>query len=240
MLPMQGYGEDLTVVHGAGFTAVAVAAARELLPRLEPASHVVELGCGDGTTARLLTAAGHDVLGIDSSAEQIGLARARAPSAKFRVGSFVDAELPNPCDAIIAVGEVLGYRIDARNDERTLGQVLERAAQSLRRGGLLLFDLASPNRPTAPQRTWHEGVGWAVLVETSRQAGELHRQIVTFLDVGDGRFRRSEEKHRLHLYRPAEVLDRLRAAGFAARTLPGGYAGVPLPRGLTAYLARKR
>jgi hypothetical protein len=48
------------------------------------------------------------------------------------------------------------------------------------------------------------------------------------------------ELHRLRLHRPAEVLGALRAAGFAARTLPGGYAGVPLPRGLVAYLARKR
>jgi hypothetical protein len=54
------------------------------------------------------------------------------------------------------------------------------------------------------------------------------------------RLSRGEELHRLRLHRPAEVLGALRAAGFAARTLPGGYAGVPLPRGLVAYLARKR
>jgi hypothetical protein len=27
--------------------------------------------------------------------------------------------------------------------------------------------------------------------------------------------------------------------GFSARTLPGGYAGEPMPRGLVAYLARR-
>jgi Methionine biosynthesis protein MetW len=52
------YGEDLAAIHAAGFTAVASAAARELLPRLGPASRVLDVGCGDGTTARLLSDAG--------------------------------------------------------------------------------------------------------------------------------------------------------------------------------------
>jgi cyclopropane fatty-acyl-phospholipid synthase-like methyltransferase len=64
---MDSYGEDLAAIHAAGFTALASAAARELLPRLKPGSRVLELGCGDGTTARALTEAGHRVYGIDSS-----------------------------------------------------------------------------------------------------------------------------------------------------------------------------
>src|SRR5687768_12429502 len=106
---MNGYGDDLAAIHAAGFTALASAAARELLPRLEPGSRVLELGCGDGTTARLLTDAGHRVHGIDSSPAFIELARERAPAASLHVGSFVDAPLPGDCDAVLAIGEVLGY-----------------------------------------------------------------------------------------------------------------------------------
>jgi hypothetical protein len=51
MALMHLYGEDPAAVHGAGFTALAVAGARELLGRLPGPSRVVELGCGDGTTA---------------------------------------------------------------------------------------------------------------------------------------------------------------------------------------------
>jgi nucleoside-diphosphate-sugar epimerase len=54
--------------------------------------------------------AGHDVLGIDSSRAFIELARERAPRASFRVGSFADANLPEDCDAVLAIGEVLGSR----------------------------------------------------------------------------------------------------------------------------------
>jgi SAM-dependent methyltransferase len=238
---MRGYREDLAAIHADGFTELAVAAARELIPRLERGSRVVDLGCGDGTTARLLTEAGHEVLGIDTSPALISLARERAPAATFRLGSFVDAELPDHCDAILAIGEVLGYRFDPRSDERTLDRVLARAARALRQGGLLLFDLAGLERlPSRGQRTWQEGDGWAVLVQTTVAEGDLERRIVTFRETGSGGFRRSEELHRLRLHSPAEVLARLRAADFTARTLPRGYAGQPLPRGLTAYVGRKR
>jgi SAM-dependent methyltransferase len=238
---MRGYGEDLAAIHAAGFTALAASAARELLEHLPRRARVVELGCGDGTTARLLTEAGHEVLGIDTSRAFIELARERAPRARFRVGSFVDARLPEGRDAVLAIGEVLAYRLDERNEEGALDRVFARAARALRPSGLLLFDLAGPDRvPRTGQRAWHEGKGWAVLVDAETRGRELRRHIVTFRDVGTGCFRRGEETHRLSLHPPSEVLARLRAAGFAARTLPRGYAGEPLPRGLTAYVARKR
>lgn len=234
------YGDDLASVHAAGFTFVAVAAAREALLRLAPASRVVELGCGDGTTARLLTDAGHDVLGVDASPAMIGLARERAPRASFRVGSFVAVDLP-PCDAVLAVGEVLGYLFDPAAPADALGAVFARAADALRPGGLLMFDLAGPGRvPSGGQRSWHEGDGWAVLVEAGASGRELRRRIVTFREVGSGGYRRSEENHRLRLHGPAQVLERLRAAEFTARTLRRGYGGEALPKGWTAYVARRR
>jgi hypothetical protein len=80
----------------------------------------------------------------------------------------------------------------------------------------------------------------AVLVAVTVDGDELTREIVTYRDVGAGSFRRAEETHRLRLHRPGAVLEALRAAGFSARTLRGGYADEPMPRGLVAYLARKR
>ena len=238
---MEHCDEDLAVIHAAGFTAIAPAAADELLPRLAPSSRVLELGCGDGTTDRLLSGAGHDVEALDSSRAFIELARVRPPRARFEIGSFLDAPLPPDCDAVLAVGEVLGYIDPTSSRAADLDRVIVRIAGALRVGGLLLFDLATPRRAlAAAERTWTEGEGWAVMVEASRAGDELRRRIVTFRDRGGGRFRRGEELHRLRLHRPVEVLGALRAAGFAARTLPGGYAGEPLPRGLVAYLARKR
>jgi SAM-dependent methyltransferase len=181
------------------------------------------------------------VHGIDASPAMVALARRRAPHASFAVSSFVDSDLPDQCDAIIAIGEVLGYALDARVEDATLDRVFGRCAQALRTGGLLMFDLAGPGRAGgAPRRTWAEGPDWAVLVETQVVEDQLTRQIISFRDLGNGQFQRSHEVHRLLLHRPSDVLRRLRAAGFTARTIAGGYAGAGLPPGLTAYVAHRR
>lgn len=174
---MHGYAEDLAAIHAAGFTDLARGAAEELLGRLSAPARVLELGCGDGTTARLLCEAGHAVHGIDASPAMIALARRRAPHASFAVSSFVDSDLPDQCDVIIAIGEVLGYALDARVEDATLDRVFGRCARALRSGGLLMFDLAGPGRAAgSPRRTWAEGPEWAVLVETQVIDEQLTRQ----------------------------------------------------------------
>jgi len=238
---VSGYGEDLAAIHASGFTEIAEAAARDLAERLSGPARVLDLGCGDGTSAALLTEAGHEVHGLDLSSAAIELARQRAPSASFEVGSFLDAPLPAECDAVLAAGEVLGYAIDSRVNADSLPVVLERISGALSPGGLLLFDLATPERgTTSGGRGWTEGDGWTVLVDTESTAEQLTRRIVTFREIGGGRYRRGEEVHTLALHPPARVLAALRSAGFAAQVLPEGYAGLaPLP-GLTAYLGRRR
>ena len=64
------------------------------------------------------------------------------------------------------------------------------------------------------------------------------RRIVSFRRVGT-LYRRSEDLHRLQLYRPAEVLRELRRAGFPAR--PVGECGViRFPNGWRGFVAGKR
>jgi SAM-dependent methyltransferase len=230
-----GYGADLAAIHADGFTALAEAAAREAGWRVPPGGLVVELGCGDGTTAAVLAAAGNDVVGIDVSPAMVELARANVPDAEFRVGSFVDAVLPPNCDAVLAVGEVLGYLLDERSE---LDDVFARIHAALCPGGLLLFDLAGPGRvPPAGVRAWTEGEGWTVVVDAVEHDDLLERRIVAFREQPDGSFRRTEELHRLRLHHPRRVLERLREAGFIAETLPHGYDGETLPGTWSAFAA---
>jgi predicted TPR repeat methyltransferase len=96
---MGAYDEDLVCIHDQGYAEIAEAMAVCVLELLASHASIVELGCGSGVTARRLTDAGHEVLGIDQSAAMIALARGRAPRASFRVGSFVAEPIPNamPC-----------------------------------------------------------------------------------------------------------------------------------------------
>jgi SAM-dependent methyltransferase len=226
------YGEDLAAIHAAGFTGIAERAARELLARLSAPARVVELGCGDGTAARILADAGHDVYGFDVSPHFVRLARQRVPEARFDIASVRDVTLPR-CEAVLAAGEVLGYLLDDEDDP--LDAVLEPCTSALSPGGILLFDLAGPGRPTGSSRT--AGAGWLVLSQTTTTTTRLTRRIVTYRSV-DGAWRRGEETHRLRLHEPRDVLDRLEAADFSARVLEPGYDGAPLPAGITAFEAR--
>jgi len=234
------YGADLAHIHAAGFTALAEAAAREALERLGPDARVLEVGCGDGTTARCLADAGHDVVAIDIAPAMVQLARQRAPNATVRQGSAVDDGLPTELDAILAVSEVLSYLPPDGLPAPPLRHTLEHLVSHVAPGGFLLFDLVTPDRvPDEPYRTWTAGEGWAVLVDVRRADMLLRREIVTFREHAAGVFRRDAEIHLLAPHRRDDVLDALRQLGCTAETLPD-YAGVELPAGLTAILAVKR
>src|SRR5690606_20431787 len=106
------YRRDLAYIHAAGFLDFAREATPSVIGMLRAAGIdsglVVELGSGSGETAAELDQAGYDVLGIDQSRAMVELARSRAPRARFRVGSWHEAQIPS-CAAVIALGEVLGY-----------------------------------------------------------------------------------------------------------------------------------
>jgi SAM-dependent methyltransferase len=228
------YEEDLAYTHDRGFGHVAQDAASYVLTLLPEHAAVVELGCGSGITARRLTDAGHEVLGIDQSPALIALARERAPDARFSVGSFVTEPLPQ-CDAVLAIGEVFSYLFDDDNTRSALPRLFGRIHGALRPGGLLLFDLAGPGVLHGDgRRHFSAGPDWAVLVEYREQGDVLTRAITSFVQRGAS-YRRSEEVHRQRIHRPAEILPLLRAAGFTARNTRG-YSPGP---GRNVYLARK-
>jgi SAM-dependent methyltransferase len=226
-----------------GTGAIARDAAARLtkeLGGLGRARTVVDVGCGSGILAQALTEAGYDVIGIDVSEAMVALARIRAPGAEFRVGSFVATDVPE-CAAVAAVGEVLCYSFDSANDERERSAWFRRVYEALCPGGVLLFDIAGPDRvpPRGSHRTWAAETDWAVLADSAIEeaTGLLVRKMVSFRRVGT-LYRRDDEVHRLSLIEPAATLATLRAVGFEAEIIPG-YGSVSLPLGVVAFLCRK-
>ncbi len=238
---MTTYGEDLAYVHDAGFGDVARAAARVvgvLLPRGPRV--VVDVGCGSGIAARELLRRGREVVAIEPSLHLLALARRNAPSATLRRGSFATARLP-PCDAVLATGEVLCYATERGSSWAAVRRFFTRAHAALRPGGVLVFDIASPGRvPGGRALRTASGRDWLVVSESveARDGRSLTRRITTFRRIGR-LWRRSDEVHRLRLYRPADVLAALRGAGFGARRLPA-YPGLAPQAGWHAFAGRRR
>lgn len=225
------YRTDLAYIHHAGFSEFAEAAASGVLELLWRhgirEGLVVDAGCGSGILARELTRAGFDVLGIDASPAMIELARETAPRARFAVMSLDDAELP-PCDAIVAMGEVLNY-----GDLRAF---LPRASAALRPGGLLVFDIAERNAYPAYDEHRSGGDDWSVIAVKESDGTRLTRRVLTFRQVG-GETRRDEEVHTLELYDRAEVLSLLGAFRVQVRR---SYGSRRLPKGHAVYVAKRR
>lgn len=238
------YRADLAYIHDAGFGQLAQAAARSLIAELRRSGihtgRVLDVGCGSGVSARLLRDAGYEVVGIDPSEPLLELARARVPEAEFRAGSVLTADLP-ACVAAVAIGEVLGYALADDEDGRLRDAVIARLRAALEPGGLLLFDVAGPERAPqgGPARTFTEREDWAVLMEAEADPVRpvLTRRITTFRRAG-AHYRRDHEVHRLRLIETADMLASLADAGFAAEAR-AGYDGSLLPPGLTAFFARR-
>lgn len=236
-IPMHAYESDVAYIHHAGFGDFARNAAPGLLTILRRAGIrdglVVDLGCGSGIWAAELIASGYDVLGIDISRAMIHLARKHAPAARFVNASFLSAKLP-ACNAVTAIGECFNYTFDRRNSRRELARFFQRVHEALRPGGIFVFDIAEPGQEA--RRSYSAGKDWAILFEAEPRSGLLIRRMTTFRQVGK-LYRRSEETHRLRLYRGADLATELRGAGFSVR-VQRAYGRMRLPPAHAAFLAR--
>jgi SAM-dependent methyltransferase len=241
---MPAYEADLAAIHDEGFSECARCAAAVLRKRLAmqgfASGLVVDLGCGSGVLAGIMTAAGYDVLGIDISPAMLRLARKREPRAKFKVASILDAKVP-PCVAVAAIGECVNYCFDPRAGLQALEALFERVHAALAPGGVFLLDFAEPGQLSTPDpvQRFHSRGDWAAFVEARENASRalLTRRIVTFRKAGR-LYRRADEIHRLRLYPRDAVEARLKAAGFTVRALPS-YGTFQLPPAHAILLARK-
>src|SRR6185369_7686701 len=159
---------------------------------------------------------------------------------RFIVASWLDlTELPQ-CVAVTAIGEVLSYGLDSAASPAAWPRLFRTVHHALERGGIFLFDVAGCDRaPRGIGRTFVEGEGWTVLVETDldAEARTLVRRITSFRAAG-ALYRRDFEEHRLYLCDPATVAGELTNAGFSA-VATRDYAGLALPEGLIAFVARR-
>lgn len=236
------YRGALARIHHEGFAFHADDVAPGIVALLEPVRQrrglVLELGCGSGLLTRHLVDAGLRVLATDASPDMLALAAAHAAGAEgFERITMPDDPLP-PADAVVAVGHPLSYL----PDETALHRALIAAARSLRPGGMLAVDVCDlaygVARAGVATHLW-QGEGWFLANRSSVPAPDRFvRDMVTFVEEPDGRWRRDDEVHHNVLVDTSVLPALLAAEGVTAR-VGRSFGDEVLPEGLMTVTGTK-
>lgn len=105
------------------------------------AEHVLDLGCGTGTLARVLASNGHTVVGIDPDPDMLRVARSKPGAEKvdwrLGYGDSADAAL---ADLAVMSGHVAQVFVE----ETDWDSVLDHLHRALKTGGTLAFETRNP------------------------------------------------------------------------------------------------
>ena len=146
------------------------------------ARSVLDIGCGTGVFACLLSDEGLDVTGVDPAAAMLDVARARPGADRVRWIHGVPADLPPmQVDLATMTGNVAQVFVEDEEWEGTLAA----ARVALGRGGTLVFETRRPDR-----RAWEEwnreqtlervGIHDVGLVETWNEVIDVSLPFITF------------------------------------------------------------
>jgi len=214
--------------------AAEMAQVSSLLRRLNPDCRtVLDIGCGTGEHARLLTDQGFAVDGLDIETAFVRIASAKNPAGRFVVADMSDFQLPNRYDALLCLFSSIAYL-------RTLERVTRALAcfrDHLAPGGVALVEPWFPPGVLEANREFtHSGETQGVKVSRHSRTeidGTLSRLLFEYEIDDHGEVRRVSEVHELGLFTTEEMMQAFAAAGLHADHDPEGLTG----RGL--FIARR-
>jgi SAM-dependent methyltransferase len=206
--------------------AAEIAQVSSVLRRLNPDCRtVLDVGCGTGEHARLLTDRGFAVDGLDIEPAFVRIASAKNPAGRFVVADMSDFQLPNHYDALLCLFSSIGYL-------RTLERVTRALAcfrDHLAPGGLALVEPWFPPGVLEANREFtHSGEAQGVKVSRRSRTeidGTLSRLLFDYEIDDHGVVRRVNEVHELGLFTTEEMMRAFGAAGLHVDHDPDGLTG---------------
>ena len=186
---------------------------RLVLGNLPPGATILDLCCGAGHLASILTARGFRVVGVDGSSEMLAFARENAPHAQFVLADAREFRSPAAFDAALCLFDSLNHIMSL--DE--LGQVFANVYASLVPGSTFVFDL---NMEPGYRQRWNGSMGLAgedhALIARSSYdpATRTGRMDLTMFRLLEGAWHRSDVSLTQRAYEEGEVREALERAGF--------------------------
>lgn len=185
------------------------------------ALRVLDLGCGTGGHAQVLARRGHQVVGVDRSANMIAAARRKAESLHgsarldYQVGDIRTARVDQEFDAVIMMFAVLGYQVEDADVLATL----RTARRHLQPGGRLLCDFwygpaVLHQRPTARTRDLVTSQGPIARTASARLDPARRTCTVDISWRGPGADDSRSEQHVVRYFFPTEIESWLNTSDF--------------------------
>lgn len=239
------YNAILAQIHNLYYSDLAVNAAHDILNLIGQDNHLpdfylIDLGCGSGNMASILTEKGIQYTGVDYSEEMIKLAREKAPHAKFEVKSLFDYNFPT-VDMVCAIGESINYLFDNKSSYSELQLLFQKIYKSLSVGGFFLFDVLTTSLPSEPSMRYITKGDFDMIVEAEvdLQNSILTRKITLFFNQGqNGLFKKEIEIHRQFLVEEKTIFSILETIGFQVKTTKN-YHNIPLRQGHLGFICKK-
>ncbi len=108
-----------------------------ILRHLPRHARLLDLCCGTGQLAQMLSRLGYPVTGIDGSPEMLTFARQNAPGVEFIAADARDFDFPEQFSAVVAAFDSLNHVMKLKELEKVFANTF----RALQPGGKFIFDL---------------------------------------------------------------------------------------------------
>lgn len=184
------------------------------LPRVAVGGRVLDVCCGTGYLAGLLTAQGLRVTGIDASPAMIAHARENVPEAEFHIADATTFRVPARLDGAVSTFDSLNHILEPKQ----LDEVFKRTAKALKTGAPFAFDMLLES---AYETNWADAFSVVrddhVLLITGT-GFDLRTHMaecrITMFRLMDGAWRRTDVEVQERCYSTKEIDGALARAGF--------------------------
>lgn len=188
---------------------------RLVLDKIDKAARILDLCCGTGQLAQLLTEKGYRVTGVDGSEELLRFARENAAGALFIVDDARTFRVSSPCGAVFSTYDSLNHMMSLKD----LRAVFQRVHRTLSDSGYFAFDL---NMEEGFKARWRGSFNIVaddhVVAVRARYLREnrFGEMIFTlfFLEDDDTCWARSDVVLTQRCYTQQDVVDALESSGF--------------------------
>jgi SAM-dependent methyltransferase len=215
---MDFYNKELSYIHDRYFTDIAFNASQYILKLLnkdkQKQKTIIDLGCGSGLLAKILTENNYSVIGVDISEQMLEIAKFKAPKAIFINTSLFSFDFPKS-DIVCAIGESINYLFDNENNFQLINSLFNKIYNSLLPNGYFIFDILTTDIDKKPTNKIVDNDYMTIFVEpkVNTKISILERKI-TFFTKHEKFYKKNQEIHKQYLYNRNEVKQMLEKIGF--------------------------